>query len=222
MKNSAINRNGDVLLENNNKGSDIASQRLDDLDKACANEVLTLSRMGKVQVLELGCGRCGLANYLADLSVSAVVRAVDCDDYSAHASANVAFVQDDMFEYMGFQRAFSVDVAVSQRTIHYMSYTYASEFVNRVYRSLKLKGKFFLSCSGLHSELGSDPYPRDLPLEKRFAFLSPEMQKKHGIRMAVCLYSIEEITALMESAGFVVTSAKTSDFGNHKLVGEKL
>lgn len=222
MNEQAINNSGDILLENNSKGSDIASQRLDDLDNACAKEVLALSRIGKVQVVEMGCGRCGLSNYLADLSVSAVVRAVDCDDYSAYASDKVSFIKDDMFEYIGSQRAFSIDVAVSQRTIHYMSYTYAALFMQRVYKSLRLKGKFFLSCSGLRSELGEPPYPGHMPLPERFAHLSSAMQKKHGIRQAVCLYELDEITSLMRSSGFVVTSANTSAFGNHKLVGEKL
>lgn len=222
MNSEPINACGDVLLENNHKGADIASQRLDELDQCCMQAIQQcVEAQGRVDVLELGSGRCGLANALAAIEKSVVVRAVDAEDYSLYAGNRVVFIQDDILKYLTRQREQSVDVLVSQRTIHYLPYPQALELLTLAHQALRPTGKIFLSCSGLLSELGAPPYPLDITVEDRFAFLSEAMQRKHGIRHAVCLYSLAEVCELVRRAGFSILRATTSVFGNHKIVGEK-
>lgn len=227
MMGGSINQYGDQLIENSGRGSDIASQRFDELDQSAYAHAMALAASGRLAIADVGAGRCAFINHLAhDLSQSGLSEkanlfAVDSGAFGHCAGTGVHFVMSDMIAFLRQQPPLSLDIVYCQRTIHYLPYSGAGDFTRSAYHCLRPGGFIFLSASGIFSEL-SDGYPHgSSPVERRFSRLSPVMQEKHGIREPVCLYAPAELEQLVSEAGFSVDSVKSSTFGNVKLIGHK-
>lgn len=218
-----LNKYGDSkVVTQRGFGVDISSQRLDDLDLAGINEIKERNVRGEgVHVVEIGCGSGGLAFEMA--KCGAAVLGIDVTDHSVtFASRNLkrlTFRQADITKPESvFSAEDSFTMAVSQRTIHYLRHTEAVAFMVELAKYLRPGSNFYLSASGLHSELGTGYAAKDAQLHERFAPLAPEMAEKHGIHHPVCLYSEQDMHVLGTTAGYRVERIFTSPFGNVKAI----
>lgn len=212
-----LNRYGDTLIENDGKGADIASQRFDDLDKRCLAAAKVAAVQEPVVVLDVGAGRCALANAAAAIEGVRAV-AVDPGDFSEHAGEGVDYIKASIEDALDSGDIPAFHIAYSQRTVHYLPFEKAAAVLSTIADRIKSPGYLFISASGMGTELSIGYRAADEPIASRFAVLSPEMQEKHGIRQPVCLYGPEELSGLVEAAGWVVVDVTVSDFGNVKLV----
>ncbi len=231
-------------------GVDVASQRADwmDLD-ACeqitrlcqSNESLPLNNRAapasssvktEVFALDIGCGFGGQVFRMAQAGAhSAGIDNADFDtDQRMFEAArtvkngSVEFHQQNLMllPFVGKKICKThFDVVVCQRVIHYLKYNLSEKALSRIHDVLKPGGFLYLSASGLGSELANGYSAANLPVRDRFAELGRAMAILHQILQPVCLYRLEELEALVRSAGFVVTRSEVSAFGNIKVAARK-
>ena len=208
------------------RGMDIASQRVDELDRSALEFTQSLlERHQSVSILDAGCGQGAMAVRFAKLG--ATVLAVDLSDqfksmvelaFRSGLKKSPGFEQDDLRSWDPIGRRFHI--ILCQRTLHYLSFQDAETVVRKFLGCLEAGGRMFLSVSGMESEL-AEGYPGiSQPVMKRYVPLSPGMAGKHGIKGPVCLYRTEEFGALVKRAGGRVIDIFCSPFGNAKLVAE--
>jgi SAM-dependent methyltransferase len=206
-----------------NHGVDIAAQRADDLDGMALEHLRSIK--DQARALDVASASGGQAVRMA--LAGADVLALDIDDYSEafYSAANSAsvggqcrFVQQDITDYDVAGNLGRFDVIVCQRMIHYVPYGVAIEVVQTLKQALKPGGRLFLSASGLHSELGTDYPGARQPIYRRYELLSDAMVEKHAMLGLVCLYSQDELAAMLRVAGMDVEQVFTSAFGNVKAV----
>jgi SAM-dependent methyltransferase len=199
-------------------GVDVAVNRADDVDK----KVLAyIAEHPDCRVLDLGSGAGGQSVRMVDAGASVV--AIDQFDFSeqfaAYKNDALEFVLGDMQQLAALVADQTFDIALCQRTIHYLPSKTARESLRTV-RSL-VKEKLFISVTGTGSLIG-EVYPAAaLPIEDRFAELSDLGKDMFSIREPVCLYSQEEFMNLLQSAGWIVDECWVSAFGNIKAVCSK-
>ena len=211
-----LNAYHDQLIENAGKGADIASQRLDALDQACLAEAITRDANGPFLLVDVGAGRCGFINLVADATKQGRLIAVDLEDYSAYAASGVEFMHMDLQQAPAHLPT-ACAMLYSQRTIHYLRRAGALAALRSFAAIMEPGATLYLSASGMDSELSDGYVGAQCPVGDRFHYLSPAMQEKHGIRQPVCLYHQDELAALVTEAGFQVTDLSQSAFGNVKL-----
>lgn len=220
----ALNIYGDRMIDTSGShGSDISSQRIDDLDRAAIEFVLN-GLPGDGAICDIGCGAGVQGMRFAMLG--AQVEFYDLVDISARIEAfgalfptcRARFFAGDIRQTFRRAGAEPLGAAYSQRTIHYLPYREAEALFARVAGALSPGGRFFVSASGLNSELGIDYPGRAFDPNGRFHALSPEMAEKHQIKTPVCLYSEEDIARLALDTGFDVVKIWSSDFGNIKAI----
>lgn len=213
----------DLSRVNSGHGVDVASQRLDDLDKAAIEliEALVLAGAKSVAVADYGCGRGGWAKAAAESTNVALVDAIDQEDFAREFSGTaVSFRQADLARDLAGRRE-QYDCILCQRTIHYLRWPDALNVCRLFNQALRKGGWLFISASGLGSELG-DGYPAAARRpEERFAKLSEENQRKHGIKQPVCLYTVDELAELLMLSEFQIDEAWASAFGNIKIIARK-
>lgn len=199
-------------------GVDVAVNRADDVDK----KVLAyIAEHPGCRVLDLGSGAGGQSVRMVDAGASVV--AIDqfdfLEQFAAYKNDALEFVLGDMQQLATLVAEQTFDIALCQRTIHYLSYKAARESLRTV-RSL-VKEKLFISVTGTRSLIG-EVYPAAaLPIEDRFAELSDLGKDMFSIREPVCLYNQEEFVNLLQSAGWIVDECWVSAFGNIKAVCSK-
>ncbi len=212
-------------------GVDVATQRADDLDMRAVEFCQTKK---KPLVLDLACGAGGQSARMA--AVGAHVVGVDIIDMAAAFSETMAHFERLSTEWGGTEfhqldmTAFpswflqkyegKFDAIVCQRAIHYLPHAQARILLAILKVLLKDDGQLFISCSGLHSELGQG-YAANA-LGQRFDKLSPQNQDKHAIHHPVCLYSKDEFGQTLELVGWRIVSLFTSPFGNIKAITSKV
>lgn len=223
----AINLYGDQRVATaTGHGIDVASQRADDLDLFAVD--LVASRVGAhlpACALDAGCGHGGQAARMAKAGADVV--AIDIEDYLFHVAESMR--REGVERPFGFFRASvvdkpdlgSFDVIVCQRMIHYLQHAQARDALVWFARVANDDARLFLSASGMDSELGDGYQGREVPLQSRFSNLAPAMAEKHSIHPPVCLYQLDELKAVVSSAGWVVEKAFLSPFGNVKIVARK-
>ena len=218
-----INFHGDMgIFLAQGCGSDIASQRADDLDLSCIEFLHTLRRP---MAIDIACGVGGQAARMA--RAGATVLAVDHYDFSRevqryvteHAvQSRVRFLQRDMRDLDSLRQQGIAHAVICQRAIHYLTFQEAAAAVQAMGRMLRENGLLFISASGLGSELGDGYSGSELALCDRHCELAAPMQAKHGIHGRVCLYSVAEMRELLQAAGMIVRDLYASPFGNVKAV----
>ena len=227
-----LNDYGDSVIKTiSDHGCDIAIQRTDDLDEMAISFAEQLSQANMpVNVLEIGCGQGGQIKRMADAGTSLII-GLDIDNYEKevfaatekYANCKTVFIQSDMrhTEHWNLPET-QLDIVISQRSIHYIKYSEAVLLLNQLKKYLSRDGRLFISASGINSELGSGYFDGWKDVVFRYGYLSQAMQEKHNIKHPVCLYSIEDMHALLEEAGYCVESIWQSDFGNVKAVARML
>jgi hypothetical protein len=223
----ALNVHGDRLVPTTGShGADIASQRLDGLDRAALRHALAVKVTEEMPAtaLDLGGGRGMLALRLAALGLDTLL--VD-----RLPREQTVLGQPGLADWLPLRhlardaRALRADdlpenlaVCCSQRFIHYLRHGEALALLALVRSRMRPDAKLFLSASGLDSELGQGYAGRGVALTARHAVLAPAMADKHGIHEPVCLYAPDELKALGEAAGFHCERVFESTFGNVKAV----
>lgn len=227
---AALNLYGDAKTPTvSGHGVDIASQRMDDLDQAAIADVCRLSdaNTGRPLVFDLGCGFGAHSVRMA--AAGATVMAFDLDDnrenirqraVSEGVAEHVSFAQLDIRKgIMPLQM--KPDVVYSQRTLHYLTFNEATALLAMLADKNSGPMSFFLSASGLNSELGNGYPHKALPVHRRHVELDPSMQEKHAIYGAVCLYSVSDMELLLRTAGLKSSRVYSSPFGNIKAIAGK-
>jgi hypothetical protein len=208
-------------------GAEIAAQWVDELDLETLRFVVS-PKMPKRVALDFGCGLGVQGIRLAVLGCKSVLYdVVDIGERierikQALGIRNLEFRQIDLRQVTPEDFPMGIGVAYSQRFIHHLRFDEAANLLGILAGRLCAKARLFVSASGLESELGSGYAGSGVAVERRFAPLSGEMQAKHGIREAVCLYTIEELERLVLAHGFVTIRTWTTPFGNVKGVFERL
>lgn len=210
-------------------GVDIASQRMDDLDQASLEGIKTLVETFRQcpLVFDLGCGIGAHSVRMAE--VGATVMAFDINDNEEAISklaaengvlSRVTFARLDIRKGLApIQKKPSV--VYSQRTLHYLKFDEAVSVLSMLVERAGPEMSFFISVSGLDSELGMGYAHANLPVEERFCELAPDMQEKHAIYGPVCLYRNFDMERLIECVGMTQTLVYSSPFGNVKAMAYK-
>lgn len=108
------------------------------------------------------------------------------------------------------------DIIVIRRGLCILPYDDARQVVRQLLLKLKIGGKLYISVLGLHSELSEGYAARDLPIDQRFAKLSPTLSGKYGIEDSVCLYAERNLFMLLLETGASVLRTLTTTYGNVK------
>jgi hypothetical protein len=205
-------------------GIDVASQRLDALDKEALDQVLRSGE--RLNCVDLGCGfgcqgvrfaLLGAISHLFDLMPeSEWVKSVRTltDLPISHRQCDLRSIPQNTLPEC-------IDLAFSQRFIHYLTYSEASKLIEVIYNHLSPGARFYISASGLDSELGEGYLAGKEEIKERFSPLSPAMQSKHNIIEPVCLYREAELADLFISHGYVARHVWKSPFGNIKAIFQK-
>jgi 2-polyprenyl-3-methyl-5-hydroxy-6-metoxy-1,4-benzoquinol methylase len=201
-------------------GVDVASTRLDDLDKRVLTDVRErVGREEMISVLDVGCGQGGLA--VALVAAGAAVTAIDITDYSwafqNETAARVRFVQTDVREWVQNNTA-QFDLVVLQRILHYLPYHDAKQLL------IALRGMtdtLYLSVTGTTTAIASHYGKVSEPLESRWGVLDTVGQELFSITAPMCLYTEAELRTLLDETGWEIEWLRVSDFGNIKVVAIK-
>jgi len=219
-----INEYGDeVVSTTSHHGIDVASQRIDDLDRAALEYALNREEMAAIDI-GCGLGHQGIRFAMLGLSTT-LVDIMDIED-RIQAVSDLLFLEDKLeFLCIDARNLESINLAddlglvFSQRFVHYLQYEEAKSVLSTIAEAMD-QGRIYISASGLKTELGEGYPDADTPLQDRFAELEPSMAKKHEIEKPVCLYTSDNMCTLLEEAGFDIIDIYTSSFGNIKAVGE--
>lgn len=211
-----LNAHGDRLIETTGAhGADIAAQRLDALDRRALHALLERGD-APTRCVEYGCGAGWQGLRFALLG--AEVRLYDLMP-PAEPTASLGRIEHLRCDLAGLTADDlppSIDIAFSQRALHYLRFADARRLVELTASRMPPGARFFVSASGIDSELGDDYAARGLPIEQRFAALAEPARRKHGIDAPLSLYAPAELSALMRSAGFDELALWSSAFGNVK------
>jgi len=208
-------------------GAEIAAQWLDELDRETLRFVVS-SQMPKRVALDLGCGLGVQGVRFAVLGCKSILfDVVDIEQRmerirQALGIQNLEFKQIDLRNAGPEDFPAEIGVVYSQRFIHHLRFDEASHLLSVLASRLCANGRLFISASGIGSELGLGYADCGTAIEGRFAPLAAEMQAKHGIREAVCLYAIEDLERLVLAHGFAAVRTWTTPFGNVKGVFERV
>jgi len=198
-------------------GHDISSQRLDDLDRMALTCLLSEN---KKTFLDIGCGeaRVGFAaSMIADKAI--LVDVVDISEkverFRSATNANIEFFNMDA-RSMTRGHVEKVDIAYSQRFIHYLRFGEAQSLLALIHGYSCSGSYLFVSASGIESELGIGYEGVHFPVENRYFPLTSLMSEKHNIHGSVCLYSEDDLRRLAVSSGYKEEKIYSSGFGNVK------
>lgn len=217
-------------------GIDVASQRLDELDRQACDFVASQRRQHPDRsplAMDMGCGAGGLCAALA--AAGADCLGIDRVDFGLEfqrlsnsretggksAPGKIRFLLADFLDlpddFLSEYQS-SAAVIVSQRALHYAPFSRAVAAIRRFRSLLQRDGRLFLGLSGLGSELGDGYAAAGLPLEQRFANLAESMADTHGIQQPICLYDAVDVERLLTEGGFTPERIFTSAFGNLKAI----
>lgn len=219
-----LNEYGDVLVRTTGlHGSDISSQRIDDLDRAALRFVLERDAPRAPAVaVDIGAGLGAQTARFAALGLQVtMIDLVERADFvrkvnSLYGEGRVTSIVGDVRRLSNDCLPLEIDLLYSQRTIHYMRFAEAVGVLRAFAERMTTHARLFLSCACSASEL-AEGYPAiDVRIEDRLAPLAPFMAKKHNVLEPLCLYSREEFGDLAERAGFYPLEITQSQFGTLK------
>ncbi len=210
-------------------GANITEQRVDRLDAECLDFVSSLTEQHaarNIQAVDLGGGSGRQSMRMAALGADVLLIDLSDQEPSAQqfnqedARGKVRFLRKDMREIADAEWPASIDCIYSQRAMNYLRYNAALDILSQLRRRASDHARLFLSMGGLETEYGRCYMARDLPIEKRFGKLSPDMAAAHGIHADICLYRESELVELVKAAGFTPITSWASDFGSPKIIAK--
>lgn len=227
MGNPELNAYGDAKTETTGRhGSDISSQRIDDLDRACLDHILQ-SGTSLGRALDLGSGLGYHAVRMAALGRPVV--SLDMVDLSStfeslrrgFPALDIVHLTGRVEDLLNSPELGQLSLVYSQRTLHYLRYPVVVDVMRNLASRLEADAFCYLSMSGIDSELGRDYPAASDPIASRWARLSRPLAEKHGIAEPVCLYAETDIHTLSGEVGFDIVKLWSSDFGNVKAILQK-
>lgn len=220
-----LNQYGDQFRPTEDgRGVDIASQRMDELDKAALDFIRAAKK--PVSAVDLG-GGFG-AHAVRMVEAGADVTMIDAADMrtaefrNAEKGAGLRFLQKDFTALQPEDIPEGLDVLYSQRAIHYVPHAAAQKLLRMIFNRMAQGGAVFISAAGWDTEYGKTYPDRGKPVEERFNYVTPDMQEKHGITHKIVTYREEEMAALLAEAGFAEVKVTHSAFGNIKATARKI
>jgi len=227
-----INKHGDrFIATTEGHGADISSQRQDDLDvKSVALVQKRVAEGHRVTAVDLGGGLGAHSIRLA--AAGAYVTMVDIEDLASphflQATSQGIVKQDhlkmivkDFTQLSNSEIPDNIDLFYSQRAIHYAPYDQAKNLLTKIFNKMSSGATAFVSAAGYDTEYGLTFSDRHQSVEKRFNFVAPDMQKKHGITHRIVTYKKEELEKLLSDVGFSQVEVTQSAFGNIKATAIK-
>ena len=225
----ALNSHGDVLLPTTGfHGGNISSQRVDELDEACLEFVVSrASGEAPPVAIDIGGGNGAQAYRMARLGAD--VTFIDLTDQraaigefnAALGRRAIRFVQGDVRAIDLRSIAQPFDVIYSQRMMGCIRYGELRSLLEGLYAYSNPGARCFLSASGLDTEYGADYPHRDRPIAARWSTLCPRMAEKHQMYAPECLYREEELADLTASCGFAIVRRWRSAFGTPKVIAQR-
>jgi SAM-dependent methyltransferase len=225
-----LNVHGDQLISAETAathGADISWQRTDELDRRflrnCLDMLEVTAAQGSSAIgLDLGSGY-GRPSIAAAL-FGVEMHLYDLLDLAQYASrlrktlnlSCLRYHRGDLSRLNPEDLPPMISVVYSQRFVHYLRFSEAVALLRSVTDRLVPHGRIFISASGLRSELGVGYKHKALPIQQRFARISPEMAEKHGIHEPVALYELEDLDKLLLPMGCEREWDAYSEFGNVK------
>lgn len=196
----------------------------DELERYALEECVKRQRVDRrVSILVLPDKRGELAVKFARLGAQVVI----CDDAPLKGSIEgrilaaglrdeITFAPGTLNDLQSGLPGEPFDIIVVRRGLCRMPYAEARDIVRQLIRKLRIGGKLYVSVLGLHSELGHDYADSEVPIERRFASLAPELAEKYAIPGPVCLYTERNLFLLLLEAGASVLRTLTTTYGNIK------
>lgn len=210
-------------------GANISQQRIDRLDEECLIFVTDVIRQHKeegIHAVDIGGGSGRQSMRLARLGAEALLIDLSDQEHSINkfnqegSRGKIRFLRRDMQEVTDAEWPAKIDCIYSQRAMNYVPYNVALDILSQLRRRASDHARLFLSMGGLETEYGRCYMARDLPIEKRFGKLSPDMAAAHGIHADICLYRESELVELVKAAGFTPITSWASDFGSPKIIAK--
>ena len=202
-------------------GVDIAVQRADDLDRMMIEYVGSLT---DPHVLDLGSGAGGQSVRL--VKAGARVTAIDVHDYTKvfdrmrevdeSLQMRLRFIVGDMGSLPSLLGERTFDACSIQRALHYIPYKQAVFLLRDLKK--RIKGKLYISVSGLGSAIGEHYADVEKVVTDRFCRLDEASADTFSINKPLCLYTQEEFRKLLTDTGWEVLECWTSEFGNNKAI----
>lgn len=218
-----LNASGDVVIRTTGShGSDIASQRMDELDRAALHFALEAgARFSPAVAVDLGAGLGAQTARFASLGLSVLMidlaaRAELVDSINALYGRRVSAISGDVCRIPDEALPQAVHLLFSQRMVHYLRYGEAVRVLKRFASRMSGGARLFMSCACLASELSEGYSALGQPVEERFGYLAPAMAEKHNVLEPLCLYSKEEFASLAAKCGFSPLEIFQSEFGTLK------
>ena len=202
----------------------------DELERYALEECIKRQRIDRqVSVLVMPAGKCELALKFARLGAcvsiadsAASKRQVTGRILSAGLGEEIPFYPYALPDLPDTETTGPFDIIVIRRGLCGLPYEQARRIVRQLMLRLKIGGKLYISILGLHSELSEDYPAHDLPVEERYAELSPTMVSKYGISGPVCLYTERNLFLLLLEAGASVLRTLTTTYGNVKAIAVRV
>lgn len=204
-------------------GVDVASVRLDDLDKRVLAAVEQMVGAGVSPcVLDVGCGQGGLSGALA--AAGATVTAIDIDDYGdvlhgqsmSHGDA-IDFIHADIRDWVTTNTE-RFNLVVLQRVLHYLPYEDARIALEKLH---VVSDRFYLSVTGAETAIANHYEVLKEPITERWGKLDKVGQELFSISAPLCLYTEGEVRELLEKTGWKTDWLRVSDFGNIKVEAKR-
>jgi len=213
------------LPELNGYGRDIAFSRADDLDLLAVQYIKSLreeNTKARIHAVDVGYGLGGQMIRMARAGAS-LVTGIDVTD---HRCNNKMIIPEDVAPKLQFIHGSitlwpDIEPAMvisCQRMIHYLPFPVASTVLWYLRQKTIRGGRLYISATGIETEIGKDYPAADKDITERFSRVSEEAAAIHSITKDVCLYTLDELTSLVTTAGWRVMDSFTSQFGNHKVV----
>lgn len=202
----------------------------DETERLALEECIKRQRFDqRVSVLVIPAGRCELAIKFARLGAQVV--AADLASWRSEVDGrilangqhdNITYLEGSVSHFPENPPGEPFDIIVIRRGLCHMPYEQARRAVRQLLLNLKIGGRLYVSILGLHSELSDHYADTEVPVEQRFAKLSPALIKKYGITGEVCLYTERNLFMLLLDAGASVLRTLTTTHGNVKAVAVRV
>lgn len=225
----SMNLYGDRLVPTTGfHGSNVSSQRIDELDTACLDFIRQrMEERGRLAAIDIGGGNGAQARRMAELGATVTFvdltdqrQAIDAFNHALGRRA-IDFHQVDIRSLDLAALAPPFDVIYSQRMMGCIRHADLRRLLKSLFEHATAGARCFVSASGLDTEYGATYPHRDLPVEERFAPIAQELAAKHQMYAPECLYREHELVELVAACGFTLITSWRSPFGTPKVIAER-
>jgi len=114
------------------------------------------------------------------------------------------------------------DIILCQRMLSSLRYADARTMVRSLLGRLRIGGKLFVSCYGIHSDLGDHYADSEKLVAERFATVAPALAARYGIEGPLSLYSERNLFMLLMECGAAVLKTSSSALGHVRGIAARI